>query len=105
MTIPRLQQIQQMLKNEPDDSFLNYALALEYARINDLNKAIALIEELLVRDENYLGAYHQLGKYYELTDFRKKAIAIYNKGLVVALRKNDKKTLRELNEALMLLED
>lgn len=51
-----------MLKNEPNDSFLNYALALEYGKLENVKKAIELIEALLVRDEEYLGAYYQLGK-------------------------------------------
>ena len=101
----RLQHIQEMLKTEPDDSFLNYALALEYAKVNDIDKAIELIEQLLVRDENYLGAYYQLGKYYEQKELLQKAVVTYNKGLVVAQQKNDRKTVGELNEALMMLED
>lgn len=94
-----------MLKSEPDDSFLNYALALEYAKINDVKKAIALIEELLLRDENYLGAYYQLGKYYEQAELFVNAVATYKKGAIIAQLKNDKKTLGELNEALLMLED
>ena len=101
----RLQHIQEMLKTEPHDSFLNYALALEYAKINDIDKAIELIEQVLVRDENYLGAYYQLGKYYEQQQLLQKAIDTYHKGLAVAQKKNDKKTVGELNEALMMLED
>ena len=105
MTISRLRHIQEMLKNEPDDSFLNYALALEYAKENDIKKAIELIERVLVRDENYLGAYYQLGKYYEQTDLLPEAVITYKRGVVIAQQKNDRKTLNELNEALMMLED
>lgn len=101
----RLLQIQEMLKSDPDDSFLNYALALEYAKINDVKNAIALIENLLTRDENYLGAYYQLGKYHELEGQKEKAISIYNKGVLIAKKQKNNKTLNELNEALWLLED
>ncbi len=103
--MPRFQQITEMLKNEPNDSFLNYALALEYAKINDVKKAIELIEELLIRDENYLGAYYQLGKYYEQTEQQQNAIAIYQKGVLIAKQQNNRKAVGELNEALMQLED
>jgi len=103
--LQRLQYIREMLKSEPDDSFLNYALALEYAKINDVKKAIELIEKLLLRDENYLGAYYQLGKYYEQTELLENAVATYKKGIIIAQLKNDKKTLGELNEALLMLED
>lgn len=105
MALSRLQQIQQMLQDDPHDSFLNYALAIEYAKINEVKKAIELIEALLTRDENYLGAYYQLGHYYEQTEQVQSAIAIYNKGIALAKLQKNKKAEGELNEALWMLED
>ena len=105
MNTPRFQQIQEMLKNEPNDSFLNYALALEYAKADEIKKAIELIEALLLRDENYLGAYYQLGKYYEETEQTQNAIATYKKGIAIAQQQKNRKTLSELNEALMILKE
>jgi Tfp pilus assembly protein PilF len=93
-----------MLKSEPQDSFLNYALALEYAKINDIKKAIELLEKLLENDENYLGAYYQLGKYYEQIEQLQNAVITYEKGVIIAQKCNNRKTLGELNEALMMLE-
>ena len=101
----RLQHIYEMLKSEPNDSFLNYALALEYGKMNNIQKAIEIIEELLARDEDYLGAYYQLGKFYELIEERQTAIEKYTKGLVVARKQNNKRTLRELKEAILMLEE
>lgn len=101
----RLSQIEEMLKFEPSDSFLNYALALEYAKINDVAKAIQLIEALLSKDENYLGAYYQLGKYYEQIQNLPKAISTYNRGIIIAQKIKNNKALGELNEALWMLED
>ncbi len=105
MSNSRLTQIEEMLKLEPNDSFLNYACALEYAKANDVTKAIQLIETLLLRDENYLGAYYQLGKYYEQTQDLPKAISTYTKGIEVAKKIKNNKALGELNEALWMLED
>lgn len=105
MALSRLEQIQEMLKSEPADSFLNYALALEYAKINDVRKAIELLEALLARDENYLGAYYQLGKYYEQLEQKNKAVETYQNGASIAQKQKNKKALGELNEALWMLED
>jgi tetratricopeptide (TPR) repeat protein len=105
MSNSRLSQIEEMLKIEPNDSFLNYALALEYAKVNDVKKAIDLIETLLLRNENYLGAYYQLGKYYEQIQDLPKAISTYTKGIEVAKKIKNNKALGELNEALWMLED
>jgi tetratricopeptide (TPR) repeat protein len=101
----RLEQLKKMLETEPDDSFLNYALALEYAKANDLKKAIRLIEAIIVRDKNYLGAYYELGKYYELSEQAQMAINIYKKGIEIAIQQKNRKAQLELNEALLQLVD
>jgi len=101
----RLEQLYEMLQKEPLDPFLNYAIALEHAKNNNVKKAISIIEEVISRDENYLGAYYQLGKYYEETDQKEKAISTYKKGMEIAKKQNNRKTLGELGTALMLIED
>ena len=101
----RLNQLLEMLKSEPNDSFLNYALALEYAKTDDIAKAIQLIEDLLARDEAYLGAYYQLGKYFEQINQIKNAVITYTKGASIAKQQKNNKALSELNEALWMLED
>lgn len=105
MVASRLQYIQEMLEKEPNDSFLQYALSLEYAKLNYIEKAIELLEQLIIKDAGYLGAYYQLGKYYEQVGKPKQAENIYQKGILIAKSQNNRKTLGELNEALMLLED
>jgi tetratricopeptide (TPR) repeat protein len=101
----RLELLQDMLKKEPLDPFLNYAIALEKANAGDVQEAISIIEGILQRDENYLGAYYQLGKYYESTAQKEKAISIYRRGMEIAKKQDNRKTLGELNTALMLLDD
>jgi tetratricopeptide (TPR) repeat protein len=101
----RVEQLKKMLETEPHDSFLNYALALEYAGANDYHKAIALLEAIISRDTDYLGAYYQLGKYYELLQQPEKAIQTYKAGIEVAAHQKKRKVELELKEALLQLED
>lgn len=101
----RLEQLLEMLKEDPNDSFLNYALALEYAKLGNIDSAVDLIEKIIARDENYLGAYYQLGKFYEQSLQAEKAVEAYQKGIEVAKKQNNRKALGELNEALLMLED
>lgn len=105
MTATRLQQIQEMLKSEPNDSFLNYALALEFAKSNEINKSIDLIKALLEREPTYLGAYYQLGKFYEQSNDTKNAVDTYSRGIVIAKQQNNRKAESELKEALFILQD
>lgn len=101
----RLQQLEELLKKEPEDSFLNYAIALEHAKNGDRKKAIELIELMLKKDKTYLGAYYQLGQLYEQTGDVSSAIETYQKGIIVARQQKNNKTLGELNTAILLLED
>ena len=94
-----------MLKKTPEDSFLNYALAMEYLAKDETENAIAQLEELVKRDENYLGTYYQLGKLYEQKEETDKAIVTYKKGIEIAKIQDNNKAHGELNEALWLLED
>jgi tetratricopeptide (TPR) repeat protein len=101
----RFDLLKEMLQKDPEDNFLNYALALEYSRQSEVSKAIRIIETILVKDETYLPAYYQLGKLYEQEAMVDKAIDIYKRGIDIAKKDNNLKTMGELTEALMILEE
>jgi tetratricopeptide (TPR) repeat protein len=98
-------QLQEMLKQDPSDQFLQYALALEHARMEEYPKAIEIIEGIISNDPQYLGAYYQLGQFYEKTGRANEAISAYKNGINVARQQNNRKTMGELSSALLLLED
>ena len=100
----RINQLLELLKQEPDDQFLNYALALEYAKADDKPNAISIIENILNKDENYLGGYYQLGQLLEQTGNIEKAKIVYSKGIEIARRQKNNKTMGELNTALDMLD-
>ena len=97
--------IMQMLERNPNDSFLNYATALELKKNGKLDNSIKLLEKVMDIDPAYLPVYYQLGKLHEETQQQQKAIPIYHKGKEIASDQNDMKTFRELSEALNLLYD
>ncbi len=99
----KIEQLLEFLKEDPDDTFTRYALALEYDKQNDV-RAEVYYAELLVDFPDYLATYYHAGKYYEKID-GEKAKAIYSKGISVALTQNNNKALQELRNALSLLED
>lgn len=102
---PRLEQLLVMLEQDPKDSFVRYAVALEYASAGDVPQAIQRIEALLAEEPDYLGAYYKLGQLCEQCGHRDKALDVYRRGAAVAKAQNNTKTLGELNTAMMLLED
>ncbi len=94
-----------MLKTDANDSFLTYALALEYEKEGNPKESIQIIEELIQKDPDYLGAYYKLGQLFEGMNKFPKAIQIYTTGIKLADEKNDFKTKGELEEALWLIEE
>jgi lipopolysaccharide biosynthesis regulator YciM len=101
----RLVLVVDMLKKNPKDVFLNYAAALEYLKVNETEKASKTFAKVIELDKNYVGAYYQLGKIYENNNELSKAIKIYQQGCEVAREQNDQRSLGELSEALMMLDE
>ena len=101
----RLKLIEEMLATNSDDPFLNYAAALEYNKLGARDKSIEILKSIVQNHETYLGAYYQLGKLLEEEDNLEEAIQVYRKGREIALQQDNQKTLGELTEALMLIDD
>jgi len=99
----RIEQLQEFLKEDSNDSFLTYALALEYVRVEKNDTARDCFLKLIKDDENYIASYYQLGKLYELLNDAEKARGIYKKGIKIAQKSENKKTLLELQEAYNML--
>ncbi len=97
--------IQEMLKTNPNDPFLIYAAALEYKKSGDPLKSIELMTKLYNEQPEYLATYYQLGKLLEEQNEMEKAIKTYKAGREVAKAQKDRKTLSELSEALMILDE
>jgi tetratricopeptide (TPR) repeat protein len=104
MSTDRLSQLEELLKEDPHDSFLQYGIALEHAKKGNIREAIVRIEKLLSEKPDYLGAYYQLGQYYEAENKTEEAVAIYERGILLARKNKNNKTLNELREALQQLE-
>lgn len=102
--IKRINQIESMLKIQPEDSFFTYALALEWANCEEDNKAKTILESLIKKDPEYIASYYQLGKIFEKLEQIDDAKAAYLAGIEKALQQKDKHTLSELRSALQELE-
>jgi len=95
----RVAQIKQFLKDNPSDSFLRHALALEYIKAGDDAAARLLFENLLSDEPTYIGSYYHLGKLLERNADQAAAIACYEKGMEAARTAGDQHALSELRAA------
>lgn len=96
----RIEQINEMLKATPADSFLNHALALEQIKAGNDNEARGIFEALLSREPAYIGSYYHLGKLYERAGDYEHAIETYRSGISHATVAGDTHAKNELQMAL-----
>jgi len=101
---PRIEQLEQFVKDEPQDPFNIYALALEYQKF-DIPKALALFEQLMILHSNYVPTYYHLAKLQEINGDVAAALKTFKSGMMVAQEVGDQKALRELKSALDELEE
>lgn len=98
MLANRIELLQQYLKEDPDDAFSLYALALEYCNLNDFKKAAGFFSTLIEKHPDYLPAYFHFGKLLEKISTKEMANDIYLKGMELAKKQNKLKTLNEIKE-------
>lgn len=95
----RIEQVKQLLINNPNDSFLQHALALELIKRGEDKEAKNLFEALLERDPGYVGSYYHLAKLLERTGDTNNAVEWYKKGLNAAKQAGNKHAANELQSA------
>ncbi|HHP7237043.1 tetratricopeptide repeat protein [Longibacter sp.] len=100
----RLDQLLDFYEEDPDDNFVRFALAQEYLKRDQPEKALALFEELVDTDPDYVGTYYHLGKLYEQLGRTPDAIETYDQGIEVARDQRDTKNLSELQDAKLKAE-
>ena len=102
MELSRLDKLLEFIKNEPEDEFLKYALATEYLRLNQADKALTYYEDLITNHPNYVGTYYHLGKLYEALNRKEDAINTYETGMKTAKLKRDNHAFSELQAVYRL---
>ena len=104
MTNKRLEQLKALLIEDPDNSFLLFAIAKELEGLEQPDAAIETFLGLIEKDEDYVGTYYHLAKLYEAASDKINALHIYEKGILIAKKLNDLHALSELQNAKMNLE-
>ena len=95
----RVGKIEEMLKENPKDSFLCHALALEYIKLGNDEEARKLFESILGNEPGYIGSYYHLAKLLERIGETDAAIKVYEQGMEEAKKAGDNHSLGELRSA------
>jgi len=97
--VDRISKLNEFLKANPTDSFVQHALALEYIKLGNDEAAQGLFEELLNREPGYVGSYYHLAKLFERNGNTEEAIKWYEKGMEETKKAGDNHAFGELRGA------
>jgi len=89
MNKTRREQLEEMLKETPQDAELRYFLAMEHLSAGDNNAALRCFEELMTAAPDYVPTYVQAGQLYNRLDRVNEARATFQTGIEAARRKGD----------------
>lgn len=95
----RINRLQAFLEKQPNDPFLQHALALEYIKEGNDDEAEKLFNNILEKDAGYVGSYYHLGKLLERTGNTDAAITVYERGMSAAKAAADQHSYNELQAA------
>src|SRR5438046_6910900 len=96
----RIEILKGFLKDNPNDSFSRYALALEYVKLGQNNEALREFEAVRNADPEYVATYYQLGQLYQKLGRKHDAEKTYRTGITVSATADDEHTRGELEAAL-----
>ncbi|MBL8209204.1 MAG: tetratricopeptide repeat protein [Bryobacterales bacterium] len=103
MSQSRIDALQSMLSQDPNNSFVRYGLAQALASGGQYPEAIAQYRDLLARDAGYVAAYYHGGQALEKAGDIDGARALYEEGIDACTRKGDLHTRGEIQAALDIL--
>lgn len=100
----RIEQLNEFLKDSPNDPFLHYALAQEWNKLGDTQLAQEKYEYLIKEHPNYVATYYHLGKLLKEKGEKENALEMYSQGIQVAQQVGEQHSLSELQSAKLELE-
>lgn len=103
---PRMEQIEALLAEDPDDAFLRYGLAMEHISQGDDASAVVVLTELIVlkADAPYVPAFLQAGQALIRLGREPEAATVLRQGIEAAGRAGDLHALGEMQGFLATIE-
>lgn len=97
----RLEALLAFHREDPADAFTRFALAQEYRKAGDSERALGYFEGLVAEHPDYVGTYYHLGKLYEELGRTEDALRTYRAGIEQARAAGDLHARAELQGALL----
>jgi predicted Zn-dependent protease len=104
-TSKRMQQIEALLADEPNDPFLRYGLAMEHSSLGDDTSAVQVLQDLIQLDEQspYIPAFLMCAQALNRLQRDDEAVPVLKQGIAAARRAGTPEALHSLSELQGLL--
>jgi Tfp pilus assembly protein PilF len=99
----RKEQIEELLKDDPDDPFLRYGLAMEYVSQGDDAEAARCFRDMFKDLPDYMPAYMQGGQVLSRLGRIDEARAAFERGMTVARQQGNLHAAEEMQGMMDLL--
>jgi len=99
----RREKLEGMLAKQPDDIFLQYALAMELMKEGAIDGAVAQFDRVLQTDPTYIAAYQQKAQALARGNRMADAAACLDQGIQAAARAGDHHAAEEMQSFKMSL--
>lgn len=96
----RIKELETMLEKNPDDPFINYALAREYETQSSTIQAILMYEYLVNQHPNYIATYYHYAKLLYHAGNRNQALALLHQGIEWGMKEKDLHAVGEMKGLL-----
>lgn len=98
--MPSIAQLSKLLESTPSDPFLLYGLAIEHARLGQVDEACQAFDRCLAADATYCYAYFHKGKTLLDAGRGAEGLAVLRAGLLAARTHKDFKAQSEIQGLL-----
>jgi hypothetical protein len=98
--MPRREQLEAMLADDPDDTFLHYALALELTKGPERTAGLQRLADMNTRFPDHVPAYFRRGQLLAEDGDVDAARSALKQGITAALRTGDDHAAAEMRELL-----
>ncbi len=102
--MPTIEQLEKLLKVDPDDPFVHYGIGQERAKLGEHERAIACFDQVLVLDDAYCYAYYFKAISLKELGQTAEAVGVINTGIEKAKACSDGKALSELSTLLQTVQ-
>lgn len=103
MTDSRLEKLEAMLADDPDDQLLRYMLAMELEKAADHDRSLQLLDDLMQTDPPYVPAFLMAGQQQVAIGQPEQARASWQAGIEAARSQNDEHAASEMTQFLQEL--